>query len=482
VIVAETAQLTAPTGTGCSKFNPTCWDDKFGEWLGKVGGNVVDEVAQSFAKASIEVLKTLMTWWVQVPSPGISDNPDDPVYFMHAYTGWLVTWVAVLGLLLAAGRMAWQRRGEPFREAVSGLLTMVIAVGCGVAAVNLAVKAGDSYSKWILDAATNGDVKGNLGKIGALYSAGLLPTMSGVILIVSLLAILSAVVQLAMMVVRSAMLVLLAGALPLAAGAAITPEGRQWFKKMVGWLIAFVLYKPVAATIYAVAFRAMMGDSMSQLQGIILIIFAVVALPALMRFTVPMVSAVGGGGAGAMAGAVGAAALGARMVPSLGSGGRGGGTPASTTQDSPDDGPGGAGTAGTAGQGVPGGGPADRSSPGGTGGDESACPRCGQRWSQCRCEPWQGGSSGGSGTSTGGPGGAGGVGSATGGGIGGGTGSAGAGTGGASGAAGGAAAGATGGAAAAATVVNHTYDKAKGAAQDAAQEATGDEGGPRGST
>lgn len=457
MIVAEAAQLTAPTGTGCSKFNPTCWDDKFGEWLGKVGGNVVDEVAQSFAKASIEVLKTLMTWWVQVPSPGISDNPDDPVYFMHAYTGWLVTWVAVLGLLLAAGRMAWQRRGEPFREALSGLLTMVVAVGCGVAAVNLAVKAGDDYSKWILDAATNGDVKGNLGKIGALYSAGLLPTMSGVILIVSLLAILSAVVQLAMMVVRSAMLVLLAGALPLAAGAAITPEGRQWFKKMVGWLIAFVLYKPVAATIYAVAFRAMMGDSMSQLQGIILIIFAVVALPALMRFTVPMVSAVGGGGAGAMAGAVGAAALGARMVPSLGSGGRGGGTPGGDpSPGQPDDGPDGAGTASHDGPG----GSSEASRPGGAGDAEST----GAETS----------------AGTGGPGGADAVGSAVGGG---GAGSAGAGTGGgASGAVGGAAAGATGGAAAAVTVVKGTYDKAKGAAQDAAHEATGEEGGPRGST
>lgn len=319
--------LTAVLAADCEPWDLICkGKNVVGGLVGKVGGSIVDQVAQAFAKASIELLKVLMTWWVKIPTPGVDNNdPSDPVWFMQEYTGWLVTWVAVLGLLISAGRIAWQRRGEAFRDALSGLITMVVAVFCGVAAVNLAVAAGDSYSNWILNAATKGDVKGLLGKGAVLYGGAIFPTMPAVILIVALLAILSSVVQLGMMLVRSAMLVLLAGALPLAAGAAITPDGRQWFKKMVGWLIAFILYKPVAATIYAVAFRCLMGDSMSQLQGLVLIILAVIALPALMRFIVPMVSAAGGGAGGGMAGAaMGAAAMGARMVPSMGSGGGGG--------------------------------------------------------------------------------------------------------------------------------------------------------------
>lgn len=361
----------------CEPWNLICkGGEVIGGLAGKAGASIVDQVAQAFAKASIELLKVLMTWWVKVPSPGIDDNdPSDPVWFMQEYTGWIVTWVAVLGLLISAGRIAWQRRGEAFREAFSGLVTMVVAVFAGVAAVNLAVAAGDSYSNWILNAATNGDVKGLLGKGAVLYGGAIFPTMSAVILIVALLAILSSVVQLGMMLVRSAMLVLLAGALPLAAGAAITPDGRQWFKKMVGWLIAFVLYKPVAATIYAVAFKCLMGDSMSQLQGLILIILAVIALPALMRFIVPMVSAAGGSAGGGMAGAaMGAAAMGARMVPSMGGGGGGGGSSGggSGGGSGGSSNPAGAKTAG--GQGSPGG----QGDPGKDGSQGPAGPQGGQ--------------------------------------------------------------------------------------------------------
>jgi type IV secretion system protein TrbL len=460
VIDATLSGYGAAAPKDCTITNVGCIKDKFlsglGDAVGKVGSGVVDEVAKSFAKASIEILKVMMTWWVRVPSPGISDNKDDPVYFMHQYTGWLVTWVAVLGVLLAAGRMAWQRRGEPFREALSGLATMIVVVGCGVAAVNLAVKAGDEYSVWILNASTKGDVKGNLVKAGALYTAGLLPAMPAVILIVALLAILSSVVQLMMMVVRSAMLVLLAGALPLAAATAITPQGRQWLRKMIGWLIAFVLYKPVAATIYAVAFRAMMGDdTMSQLQGIILIILAVVALPALMRFTVPMVSAVGGGG-GAMAGAMGAGAMGARMIP--GGGGRGGGSGGGSGSGSggkKERGPAGAQTAGK----------------GKSGSGDSAPKPTGQSGAKGGAGDGQVGSGAAKAGSGAASGGAAGGGAAGGGAAGGGA------------AAGAASAGAAAsGVGAAAVVAKGVYDKGKQVAKDTAAEATGDEGGPSGST
>ncbi|WP_254517711.1 hypothetical protein, partial [Salmonella enterica] len=78
------------------------------------------------------------------------------------------------------------------------------------------------------------------------------------------------------------------------------------------WLAAFILYKPAAAIIYATAFYLTGTDVLkddgtgllSILTGMILMVLALFAMPALMRFVTPMVGAMAAGGAG-----MGAAAL-----------------------------------------------------------------------------------------------------------------------------------------------------------------------------
>ncbi len=87
--------------------------------------------------------------------------------------------------------------------------------------------------------------------------------------------------------------------------------------------------------------------------GLALMVIALFAMPALMRFVTPMVGAVAGGGGGLAAGTVGALASGAI---SMGSAGRGGGsstsstTTSSTSSQSPgSQGPSGTGSQGTAG-------------------------------------------------------------------------------------------------------------------------------------
>ena len=102
------------------------------------------------------------------------------------------------------------------------------------------------------------------------------------------------------MVVRAGMLVLLAGALPLSASFTNTEAGRMWFQRFVAWMAAFILYKPAAAIIYATAFRLMSSDVfdgdglMSVLVGVALMVIALVALPALLRFFAPMTATLAG--------------------------------------------------------------------------------------------------------------------------------------------------------------------------------------------
>jgi hypothetical protein len=102
------------------------------------------------------------------------------------------------------------------------------------------------------------------------------------------------------------MIVLLAGVLPVAAAASNTASGKQWWSKSFAWLLAFTLYKPVAAIIYAVSFRmtARDQDPTTVVSGVFLMVLAVLALPALLRFLVPATAAMASGNAGAVAGAV----------------------------------------------------------------------------------------------------------------------------------------------------------------------------------
>jgi len=126
--------------------------------------------------------------------------------------------------------------------------------------------------------------------------------------------LLGSLVQIFLMVVRGGMLVLLAGVLPTTAAFTNTQAGREWFRKALGWMVAFVLYKPTAAVIYATAFRLASsnvfgsGGLLAVVTGLTLMLLALLALPALMRFVAPMVGATAGGGAGTMLGLAAAGA------------------------------------------------------------------------------------------------------------------------------------------------------------------------------
>ena len=79
-------------------------------------------------------------------------------------------------------------------------------------------------------------------------------------------------------------------------------RGRDdWFKRAVSWLAGFILYKPVAALIYATAIKLIgrsrpkappegTPETLKVIMGVTMMIIAVVALPAILRFVSPRTS------------------------------------------------------------------------------------------------------------------------------------------------------------------------------------------------
>jgi hypothetical protein len=230
--------------------------------------------------------------------------------FLQSQLWWYMGAAAVVSVIIGAARMAWEQRADPGKETLKSLLTLVVVAGAGVWVVGLLTSAADSFSTSIInaslscDATTGNCFAENIVGIGALTAAsGPLGYM--LIILLGLIAILSSIIQIILMVARSGMLVVLCGILPLAAAATNTEMGKSWFKKCVSWLVAFILYKPAAAIIYATAFKLVgqnvfTGDSqklLSVVTGVMMMILALFAMPALMRFVTPMVGALAAGGA-----------------------------------------------------------------------------------------------------------------------------------------------------------------------------------------
>jgi hypothetical protein len=269
------------------------------------------------------------------------------VLFLQSSLWWYMGAAAVVSVIVGGVRMAWEQRAEPGKETVKSLLTLIVVAGAGVTIVGLLVSAFDSFSVWILNGSLNCDVGADTACFGEnianLLALTTHPAAGGLgallIIILGIIAILATAAQIVLMIARGGMLVILTGILPLSAAATNTEMGKGWFKKNVGWLVAFILYKPAAAIVYAAAFQ-LVGTNVFQddgtgfiavLTGLILMVLALFAMPALMRFVTPLVSSLSAGAGGALGAAAimalpsGAAAAG-RLATGSGGGSAGGGS------------------------------------------------------------------------------------------------------------------------------------------------------------
>ncbi|QNE19797.1 type IV secretion system protein [Kribbella qitaiheensis] len=283
---------------GCSKW-PWDWLDCAYEYLGEavqqtIGGLfsfLFDTLKKIIIDAVIAVLHAVGSLWVNIKTPDIGSN--SAILFVQAYTFWILILAATISVIIGGARMAVSQRGEPLREILKSLLTMVVVSTAGVAFASTLISVSDLFSAWIIQQAVHGsdfDAKLTEKMSDPLKDSGVGLML---VIVIGILMVISALVQLGLMIVRYGMLVLLVGILPLTAAATNTEAGMMWFKRAVGWLVGFIIYKPVAALIYATAILLIgqpaggAGATLKVITGITMMLLAIVALPAILRFVSP---------------------------------------------------------------------------------------------------------------------------------------------------------------------------------------------------
>ncbi|WP_328403189.1 hypothetical protein [Nocardia sp. NBC_00403] len=276
------------------------WDSTFGK--------VVDSLMKGLGEAIILAL----TFWMKVPNEVASDG-GSLFTKINDYTYQVQILLLIASVILSGARLAEARRGAAMNEAAESfrMFARVVFSSWMLGAVIVAgTQASDKFSEWIINDSTDGNAK-DLAEL-MVKTSKLQAFSPGLVLIIAIVGLLGALAQIILAIVRQGLLIIAAGVLPLAAAASGMNVGKTSYQKLVGWIIAFMLWKPVAAIVYMIAFTtAGHVDSLTDTSGlpegeqaqrmlvaIVLLCSVAFVLPALMRLVTPAIAVVGSGGSG----------------------------------------------------------------------------------------------------------------------------------------------------------------------------------------
>ncbi|MGI5418986.1 G-protein coupled receptor [Actinomadura luteofluorescens] len=240
---------------------------------------------------ALSTFQTFLTWWMSdsAYSVQLTGEKGGVLYMLREYTNWLVAAMAFAGFLVAAFRIAIQRKGEPFRQAMTQFFELAVIILTLATLVNLLNIAGDRYSHWIIEGmGPKDDAWIDNWKNGLDLLGGDQGDTSFILAFFALAAALSSAIQFVLMLFRSGALIILVGILPALAAARFSTYGNAAYRQCVGLLVSFVVVKPVIATIDAGALALMASKfEADRLFGLALAAGSVFALPATMRAVMP---------------------------------------------------------------------------------------------------------------------------------------------------------------------------------------------------
>lgn len=301
------------------------------------------EVVGSLANGAQAMLKFMATFWMKIPDPQVSGGGKHGAAAQLASLTndqyYMVMFFGVVGFLAGLIRLVWDNRhAQTTKELVRGLVVMTVATGLTLPITQALLDAGNAYSPWILQQATG--ASNGKDAFSTIIEATLLsskPTggeANGAWFVLAILLILASLVQVVFMIIRGAVIYCLMVFLPYSSCTAYSEEGWGRFKRVAMLLFAFTIYKPAAATIYATGFKVLhtptdpdKGNTalMTGVYGLTILVLAALALPALIKFLMPM-AALGSSSAFSGGAALAAIGTGAAMIATGGGSAAAGGS------------------------------------------------------------------------------------------------------------------------------------------------------------
>ena len=296
---------------------------------GAIAASGFESMATALGDGYVQMLKMVTTFWVKINVGTLDANPDGVIVMLRNVTWWWLLVIACVGAIIGATKLAINQDAREGQLIFKGLVRTVLVAGGGVAVINLLSVSSDKTSSWIIGQAMAAHADQGFSLF--LGGSALTQLAPGILFLVALFGILASMAQLILLVFRAAFVTVMAGILPLAAASSVTSAGIEWFNRLAGYTLAAIAYKPVAALIYAAAFKLMGSTSgpLGVLEGLAMVILAILALPSMMRLFVPAMGVASAGASGMFGAGIGAAAVAAQGANVL-TGHAGGGTSSRT--------------------------------------------------------------------------------------------------------------------------------------------------------
>jgi hypothetical protein len=293
-----------------------------GGLVGSAASSAWDSICLSFATAADALLKTFARAFTALPpvdltSPGVKN--------VYAICLGIAAVIAVLLLLGQVIRTAVTHDGTALAEGLTGIGKAAAAFALTLVIASAAVTAADSLTTYIVNAsfgsATQLDARittllsfaGQAGHPAAEIAGG-----ASMLLLLSLTGIILILVLWFELLLRNAAIAVLIATSPIAAAGLTSAPSRNWWPRTASAAGQLIIVKPVIALVFALGLE-LTGtghDIETLLEGMLILLLAVVAWPVIARFLTFTSIAPGAGGLGLALGfAAGRLSAGGGRIP-----------------------------------------------------------------------------------------------------------------------------------------------------------------------
>ena len=263
------------------------------------GASGWDAICQSFAKAAQELLTSFARSFTTIPPINLSYSGIRSVYGLSLE---IAAVVAAVLLMVQVIRTALVHDGSAIVQGLTGIGKAALAFVLILGAAATALRASDELTGWIITR-TFGTPQALAARLGQLvtFKAGVSPSL---MLVLALAGIALTVALWAQLLIRNIAVTVLVAVSPIAAAGQVAHASQQWWRKLVRVTIQLIALKPAVALIFAVGLTipGTSGGVEKLLAGLLVLLLASLAWPAMARATAVLEVYVTGGAWGSIRG------------------------------------------------------------------------------------------------------------------------------------------------------------------------------------
>ncbi len=249
-------------------------------------------VCQSFAKAAEQLLASFAKSFVAIPPVNLSYAGVRSVYGLSLEIAALIAAVLLMAQVI---RTVLTHDGSAIAQGLVGVAKATLAFALTLVAAATALRAADELTRWII-ARSFGSPQALAAQLGRLASFD--PHVSASLtLILALLAIVLIVALWVQLLARNVAVTVLVAVSPIAAAGQVAYATQQWWRKLARTAIQLIVLKPVVALVLAIGLTvpSLSGSVERLLAGMLVLLLAGCAWPAMARVAAVLDVHVNGG-------------------------------------------------------------------------------------------------------------------------------------------------------------------------------------------